>query len=35
MRSKSSEDNPEVMLMILTTLGLDEDVVNKDYDKLI
>jgi hypothetical protein len=35
MRSESSEDNPEVMLMILTTLGVDKNVVNKDYDKLV
>jgi hypothetical protein len=35
MCSKSLEDNPEVMIMILLTLGVDEDVVNEDYDKLI
>jgi hypothetical protein len=35
MCSESSEDNPEVMLMIFATLGVDKDVVNEDYDKLI
>jgi hypothetical protein len=35
MCSESSKDNPEVMLMILVTLGVDKDVVNEDYDKLI
>jgi hypothetical protein len=35
MCSKSSEDNPQVMLMILATLGVDKNVVNKDHDKLI
>jgi hypothetical protein len=32
---ESSEDNPKVMLMIFATLGVDKDVVNEDYDKLI
>jgi hypothetical protein len=35
MCSESSENNPEVMLMILVTFGVDKDVVNEDYDKLI
>jgi hypothetical protein len=35
MCSESSEDNPEVMLIIFVTLGVDKDVINEDYDKLI
>jgi hypothetical protein len=35
MCSESFEDNPEVMLMIFSTLGVDKDVVDEDYDKLI
>jgi hypothetical protein len=30
-----SEDDPKVMLMVFAVLGVDEDVVNEDYDKLI
>jgi hypothetical protein len=32
---ESSEDGPEVMLMVFAVLGVDKDVVNEDYDKLI
>jgi hypothetical protein len=35
MHSESPKDNPEMVLMIFLALGVDEDVVNKDYDKLI
>jgi hypothetical protein len=35
MCSESSEDNSEVMLMTLATFGVDQDVVNEDYNKLI
>ena len=35
MCSESFEDNPEVMLMIFVTLGVDKDVINEYYDKLI
>jgi hypothetical protein len=30
-----SEDGPEVTLMVFAVLGVDKDVVNEDYDKLI
>jgi hypothetical protein len=30
-----SEDDPEVTLMVFAVLGVDKDVVNEDYDKLI
>jgi hypothetical protein len=33
--SESFKDNPEVMLMMFSTLEVDKDVVNEDYDKLI
>jgi hypothetical protein len=29
------KDNSKVILMLLLTLGVDENVVNEDYDKLI
>jgi hypothetical protein len=32
---ESSEDGPEVTLMVFVVLGVDKDVVNEDYDKLI
>ena len=35
MCSESSKDDPEVTLMIFVILGVDKDVVNEDYDKLI
>jgi hypothetical protein len=35
MCPESSEDDPEVTLMIFAILGVDKDVVNEDYDKLI
>jgi hypothetical protein len=35
MCPESPEDNLEVMIMILLALGVDEHIVNKDYDKLI
>jgi hypothetical protein len=35
MCSESSGDDPEVTLMIFAILGVDKDVVNEDYDKLI
>jgi hypothetical protein len=34
MCSESFEDNPEVMLMIFSTLGVDKDVVNEYYSTL-
>jgi hypothetical protein len=35
MCPESSEDDPEVTLMIFAILEVDKDVVNEDYDKLI
>ena len=35
MCSESFEDNPKVMLMIFVTLGVDKDVINEDYNKLV
>jgi hypothetical protein len=29
------EDDPKVTLMVFAVLGVDKDVVNEDYDKLI
>ena len=29
------ENNPQVILMLLLRLGVDQDVVNKDYEKMI
>ena len=35
MCPESSEDDSKVTLMVLAILGIDEDVVDKDHDKLI
>jgi hypothetical protein len=35
MCPESSEDDPKVTLMIFAILGVDKDIVNEDYDKLI
>jgi hypothetical protein len=35
MCPESSEDDSKVTLMVLAILGIDEDVVDEDYDKLI
>jgi hypothetical protein len=35
MCPESSEDDPEVTLMVFAVLGVDKDVINEDYDKLI
>jgi hypothetical protein len=35
MVSKSLQDNSEMMHMLLFTLGIDQDVINEDHDKLV
>jgi hypothetical protein len=35
MVSKSLQNNSKMMRMIFFTLGIDQDVVNKDHDKLV
>jgi hypothetical protein len=35
MCPESSEDDSKVTLMVLAILGIDEDVVDKNHDKLI
>jgi hypothetical protein len=35
MVSKSLQNNSEMLCMLLFTLGIDQDVVNGDHDKLI
>jgi hypothetical protein len=35
MVSKSLQNNSEMMRMLLFTLGIDQDVVNEDHDKLV
>ena len=35
MHPESPKDDSEMVLVIFLTLGVDEDVVNKDYEKLI
>jgi hypothetical protein len=35
MVSKSLQNNSEMLCMLLFTLGVDQDVVNKDHDKLV
>jgi hypothetical protein len=35
MCPESSEDDSKVTLMALAILGIDKDVVDEDYDKLI
>jgi hypothetical protein len=35
MVSKSLQNNSEMLRMLLFTLGIDQDVVNGDHDKLI
>jgi hypothetical protein len=35
MCPESSEDDSKVTLMVLAILGIDEDVFDEDYDKLI
>jgi hypothetical protein len=35
MCPESSEDDSKVTLMVLAILGIDEDVVDEDHDKLI
>jgi hypothetical protein len=35
MVSKSLQNNSEMLCMLLFTLGIDQDVVNEDHDKLI
>jgi hypothetical protein len=35
MRSKPSKDDSKVILMLFSDLGIDENVINEDYDKLI
>jgi pimeloyl-CoA synthetase len=35
MVMKSPQNNSEMLRMLLFTLGIDQDVINKDYDKLV
>jgi hypothetical protein len=35
MVTKSPQNNSEMLRMLLFTLGIDQDVINKDYDKLV
>jgi hypothetical protein len=35
MVSKSLQNNSEMLRMLLFALGVDQDVVNEDHDKLI
>jgi hypothetical protein len=35
MVTKSLENNPKMLLMLFFILGVDQDVVNEDYDKLV
>jgi hypothetical protein len=35
MVMKSLQNNSEMLRMLLFTLGIDQDVVNKDHDKLV
>jgi hypothetical protein len=35
MVSKSLQNNSEMLRMLLFTLGIDQDIVNEDHDKLI
>jgi hypothetical protein len=35
MVSKSLHNNSEMLRMLLFTLGIDQDVINKDHDKLV
>jgi hypothetical protein len=35
MVSKSLQDNSEMLHMLFFTLGIDQDVINEDHDKLV
>jgi hypothetical protein len=35
MVSKSLQNNSEILRMLLFTLGIDQDVINEDHDKLV
>jgi hypothetical protein len=35
MVSKSLQNNSEMLLMLFFTLGIDQDVINEDHDKLV
>jgi hypothetical protein len=35
MVSKSLQNNSEMMRMLFFTLGIDQDVINEDHDKLV
>jgi hypothetical protein len=35
MVSKSLQNNSEMLRMLLFTLGIDQDVINEDHDKLV
>jgi hypothetical protein len=35
MVSKSLQNNSEMLCMLFFTLGIDQDVVNKDHDKIV
>jgi hypothetical protein len=35
MVSKSLQNNLEMLCMLLFTLGVDQDVINEDHDKLV
>jgi hypothetical protein len=35
MVSKSLQNNSEMLRMLFFTLGIDQDVINEDHDKLV
>jgi hypothetical protein len=35
MVAKSLQDNTQVLLMLFFILGVDQDVINEDHDKLV
>jgi hypothetical protein len=35
MISKSLQGNPKMLLIFFFILGVDQDIVNEDYDKLV
>jgi hypothetical protein len=35
MVTKSPQNNSEMLCMLLFTLGIDQDIINEDHDKLV